>query len=149
MTGIGNHTTGVQHLRRYIDTAERKVLDPVGLTVSQFETIDTLSRYPGVSAADLGDLLHVSRQATTIMVANLVDRALIERGATGAGRAMPLVLSRASRTALKTGRAAASRVDAVFTAAYDPTQLAELQRLLAVGVAAFQDLPVGTVRTGA
>jgi DNA-binding MarR family transcriptional regulator len=149
MSGIGNHTTGVQHLRRYIDTAERKALDPVGLTVSQFETIDTLSRYPGASAAELADLLGVSRQSTTVMVVNLADRAFIERGATGAGRAMPLVLTRTGRAALKTGRAAAARVDAVFTAAYRPEQLAELQRLLAIGVAAFQDLPVGTVRNGA
>ena len=64
MAGIGNHTTNIQTLRRYIDAAERKALDPLGLTVAQFEAMDTLSRNPGVSAAELATCYTSAARAT-------------------------------------------------------------------------------------
>jgi DNA-binding MarR family transcriptional regulator len=145
MSGIGNHTTGVQNLRRYIDAAERKALDPVGLTTSQFDALDTLARNPGASASELADLLHVSRQNTHMQMVTLVERGLVERwqpgAARGKGRPQPLKLTPAGRSALRKARTRAGRVDAAFAAAYGPDQLAELQRLLAIGMAALADRP--------
>lgn len=150
MSGIGNHTTDVQMLRRHIDAAKRKALDPIGITTSQFEAIDTLARNPGVTATGLADLLLVSRQNTHAQVNTLIERGLVERQhpgtAPGKGRPQPLKLTPEGRSALRQGRTRTGRVDRAFAAAYEPGQLAELQHLLDIGMTAFTDRPASSTQ---
>jgi DNA-binding MarR family transcriptional regulator len=71
------------------------VLEPLGLTFSQYICMRLLSHSPGRSNADLARDVSVSPQAMNMVVRGLQQRGLVSRPATVAsGRSLPAELSR-------------------------------------------------------
>jgi DNA-binding MarR family transcriptional regulator len=71
------------------------VLEPLGLTFTQYLCMRLLSQTPGRSNADLARDLFVSPQAMNMAVRGLQDRGLVTRPATvPSGRSRPTELSR-------------------------------------------------------
>lgn len=71
------------------------VLEPLGLSFSQYICMRILSHSPGRSNADLARDVSVSPQAMNMVVRGLQERGLVSRPATVAsGRSLPAELSR-------------------------------------------------------
>jgi DNA-binding MarR family transcriptional regulator len=71
------------------------VLEPLGLTFTQYLCMRVLSQAPGRSNADLARDLFVSPQAMNMTVRGLQDRGLVTRPATvPSGRSLPTELTR-------------------------------------------------------
>lgn len=71
------------------------VLEPLGLSFSQYICLRILSHSPGRSNADLARDVSVSPQAMNMVVRGLQERGLVSRPATVAsGRSLPAELSR-------------------------------------------------------
>jgi DNA-binding MarR family transcriptional regulator len=82
------------------------VLEPVGLSFSQYICMRMLSHWPGRSNAELARGVSVSPQAMNMVVRGLQERGLVARPATVAsGRSLPAELTRE-------GTALLSRLDA-------------------------------------
>ncbi|WP_155948631.1 MarR family winged helix-turn-helix transcriptional regulator [Mycobacterium sp. URHB0044] len=82
------------------------VLEPLGLSFSQYICMRMLSHWPGRSNAELARDVGVSPQAMNMVVRGLQERGLVDRPATVAsGRSLPAELTRE-------GTALLSRLDA-------------------------------------
>jgi len=80
----------VIELGRLLERRINRVLDEEDLTAGQFIALVHLARCPGMSRADLAREVQVSPQAIGGLVAQLLDKGLITRTASGPGH--PLVL---------------------------------------------------------
>jgi DNA-binding MarR family transcriptional regulator len=151
MSGIGNTTTNIQALRRAIDAAERRALDPHDLTVAGFELLDLLSRDPGISAAWAAARIGVSAQSTGTVLLRLADTGLITReiDTSRHGRPTAIRLTTAGHKTLLAARAAVDKVDDQLASAMHPREVEELNQLLNVGLAAFPNERLERMRAAA
>lgn len=87
MTGVDIETSIGYTLKRVtaaLRAAMAAALDDLGLTVSQYATLELLAQRPDISNADLARGTFVSRQATHQLLAGLRSRGLV--ASTGSGR---------------------------------------------------------------
>ncbi len=74
--------------------AMEEALAPLGLTVTQYSTLELLGQRPGLSASALARGTFVTRQSMQTVLAGLVDRGLVTRPSTAPhGRTLPTRLT--------------------------------------------------------
>lgn len=107
------------------------------LTNVQFGVLNVLQRLGEASQRDLCDALDLDRSTVAGLVARLEARGLVARVRAAADRRRNVVrLTDVGGRTLRDALADAARVDAVLTAPLSPDERAELQRLLALVLAA-------------
>jgi DNA-binding MarR family transcriptional regulator len=102
------------------------------VTSVQYAALVVLQQTPGINQRQLGDELDVDRSTIADLVARMVRNGLIERTDDPADkRSYILFLTAAGKKQLATLRPRVENVDRILTAALNPKERSELQRLLA------------------
>lgn len=111
------------------------VLEPVGLTFTQYVCLQMLARAPGISNAQLARDANVSPQAMHAIVQELQGRGLLTRPARVAfGRARPAMLTEAGAALLERIDAGVQAVEREALAALPESEQGDFMRMLSVVV---------------
>lgn len=108
-----------------------EVLRPLGLSVSQYACLQTLSDTPGITGSELARRVFVSRQAMNVLLQGLERRKLVLRSTESGPRGeRGTVLTRAATALVGEAGAAVSEVVAAMTAGLAGDETARLHTLL-------------------
>ncbi|WP_336029479.1 MarR family winged helix-turn-helix transcriptional regulator [Geodermatophilus sp. FMUSA9-8] len=138
--GVGDVDRAVGYVLKQAATVLRGAMDtalrPLGLTVSQYATLELLDQRPGSSVAELARAAFVTRQAMTGVLAGLQDAGWVSRPAVAPqGRALPATVTDEGRRRLREASAAVTEVQERMLAGLTPDRrerlLADLQACVA------------------
>jgi DNA-binding MarR family transcriptional regulator len=108
------------------------VLEPAGLTFSEFVCLQLLAQSSGLSNAELARSAAVTAQAMNAVLQSLQKRSLVTRPATvSSGRARPAVLTRAGRALLTRTGSGISDAEGRLLGKLDEQDRIDLRRILA------------------
>ncbi|MGY1650471.1 MarR family winged helix-turn-helix transcriptional regulator [Geodermatophilus sp. SYSU D01119] len=137
---VGDVDRAVGYVLKQAATVLRGAMDaalrPLGLTVSQYATLELLDQRPGSSVAELARAAFVTRQAMTGVLAGLQDGGWVSRPAVAPqGRALPATVTDEGRRRLREASAAVAGVQERMLAGLTPDRrerlLADLQACVA------------------
>jgi MarR family transcriptional regulator, organic hydroperoxide resistance regulator len=118
-------------LHRRVDSAIAAELKELGLSISQFDLLSTLTEREGLSQSELAERLYVTKGNVSGLVDRLVEAGFVERRATpGDRRSHALHLTEAGRRAAERGIAAQRAYVDRTLGRLPPQDLAELERLV-------------------
>ncbi|MGY1715722.1 MarR family winged helix-turn-helix transcriptional regulator [Geodermatophilus nigrescens] len=138
--GVGDVDRAVGYVLKQAATVLRGAMDtalrPLGLTVSQYATLELLDQRPGSSVAELARAAFVTRQAMTGVLAGLQDAGWVSRPAVAPqGRALPATVTDEGRRRLREASVAVAGVQERMLAGLTPDRrerlLADLQECVA------------------
>ena len=114
-------------------------LKPQGVTVSHYSCLFRLQQQPGISASELARAVFMTRQSMNELLQTLLDRGLVERPAVAAsGRALPVSLTAAGRSALAEAQEAVDAVEQRMLAGLSDADKTALAASLAACAAALE-----------
>ncbi|GII28372.1 MarR family winged helix-turn-helix transcriptional regulator [Planotetraspora mira] len=122
----------VKRAEQRLMAAKHIAVKAAGLTVPQYAALLVLAANPGISAAALARECLVTPQAMTVVLKNLLEHGLIERGPHQWHRTMlETHLTDAGREALRTADAAAVVIERRIADAFTPDERDTFRDLLA------------------
>jgi len=95
-----------------LHAAMEDVLRPLGLTITQYSTLELLAQRPGLSSAELARGTFVTRQSMGSVLQSLAGAGLVTRAEHAPhGRALPVELTEAGRERLRAASTAVRQVE--------------------------------------
>jgi DNA-binding MarR family transcriptional regulator len=106
-------------------------LAPLRLNLAQFAKLAHLADTPGLSAAELARLLHLTPQAIGLLTTRLEAADYLAREPAASGRSQPLQITSAGKRVLTRARGTVTRTQQTIFAALDASEQEQLRAMLA------------------
>lgn len=120
--------------------AMEEVLRPLGMTITQYATLELLSQRPGLTGSELARGTFVTRQSMNTLLQALEREGQVDRpGEAPVGKALPARLTPRGRRSLAHATTAVRSVEVRMLAGLTPTEQAEALRMLRTMVRSLRD----------
>ena len=120
--------------------AMEEVLRPLGMTITQYATLELLSQRPGLTGSELARGTFVTRQSMNTLLQALEREGQVDRpGEAPVGKALPARLTPRGRRSLARATTAVRSVEVRMLAGLTPTEQAEALRMLRSMVRSLRD----------